>query len=137
MCGGRAFTGPPFAGRIRINPTKLACFARDDLGASLALIDDREATASVESTAFFCHEAALDAALGGLTNHGYLLFSDRYGKSEKNRPASNPCFWPSGSVIPFFSRRALLSKLSPIVKKKNKKNRKAFFASHMNTINTV
>jgi hypothetical protein len=102
MCGRRALAGPPFAGRIRINPAELARFTRDDLCASFALIDDRQAASSVESTALLSHEAALDAAFDALTNHVYLLFSGMYGKSEKNRPALNPCSWPSGSVSPFF-----------------------------------
>jgi hypothetical protein len=105
MCGSRAFSGPPFAGRVRINPAVLTRFARDDLGAPFAFIDDRQAAAPVESTALLRHEAALDAALGGLTNHVSLLFFDVYGESEKNRPALNPVPGQAGRLFPFFKAR--------------------------------
>jgi hypothetical protein len=116
--GSRAFSRSPFCSRIRINPAVLTRCTRDDLGASFALIDDRHAAAPVESTALLSHEAALDAAFGGLTIHFFSSFLIRYSKSEKNRPASKPRSWPSGSVIPFLQGVLWYQNSNPMSRKK-------------------
>jgi hypothetical protein len=118
----RAFSRPPFPGRVRIHPAILPRFTLDDLTASLTLIDDRKAAAPVESATLLGHEAALDAAFGGLTNHASLLVI-LMGKQtpKKTDPLTNHGHGQVGSVIPFPQRRALLSKYDGVVKKKMQK----------------
>jgi hypothetical protein len=113
----RAFPRPPFPGGIRIHPAILSRCALDDLTASLTLIDDRKAAAPVESATLLGHEAALDAAFYGLTNHASLLFI-MMGKQtpKKTDPLTNHVHGQVGSVIPFPQRRALLSKYEGVVK---------------------
>ena len=98
MSGCGTFSGPPFAGRIRINAAVFARRAFDHLAATLALVDDAIAVAPVESAAFLRHEAALDSVFNRLTNHGSLLFLSPVvdmSNSKKTDPLSKPCSWPS------------------------------------------
>jgi hypothetical protein len=98
MGGCGTFSGPPFAGRIRINAAVFARRALDHLAATLALVDDDIAGAPVESAAFLRHETALDSVFNRLTNHDSLLFLSPVvdmSNSKKTDPLPKPCSWPS------------------------------------------
>jgi hypothetical protein len=96
-----AFSGPPFSGRIRINPAILARFTLDNLVASFTFVDDFVTAPTVEPAALLRHEAALCTALDGLTNHINLLFDGSVFILKKPIRFQNHIHGQVGSVIPF------------------------------------
>jgi hypothetical protein len=101
MGGRRAFSGPPFSGRIRINPAIRARFTLDNPVASFTFVDDIVTASTVESAALLRHKAALCTALDGLTNHVNLLFDGSVFILKKPTRFQNQIHGQVGSVIPF------------------------------------
>jgi hypothetical protein len=121
MGGCGTFSGPPFAGGIRINAAVLSRRALDHLAATLALVDDNITGPPIESAAFLRHEAAFDTIFNRLTNHVSLLFFPPVmvmSNSKKTDPLPKPFSWPSRVGYPLYLTRALLSKIKMDVKKK-------------------
>jgi hypothetical protein len=121
MGGCGTFSGPPFAGGIRINAAVLSRRALDHLAATLALVDDNITGPPIESAAFLRHEAAFDTIFNRLTNHVSLLFFPPVvvmSNSKKTDPLPKPFSWPSRVGYPLCLTRALLSKIKMDVKKK-------------------
>jgi hypothetical protein len=125
MGGCRAFSGPPFAGGVRINAAVFASRALDYLAASITIVDDDIACPPVESAAFLCHKTAFDTVFNRLTNHSSLLFVPSVvfmSNSKKTDPLPKPFSWPSRVGYSLCLRRALLSKNKMDVKEKFRKN---------------